>query len=25
MCVAVEDYRQLRRVELEPSAVLQAF
>ena len=25
MCVAVEDYLQLRRVELEPSAVLQAF
>jgi hypothetical protein len=25
MCIAVEDYRQLRRVELEPSAVLQAF
>ena len=25
MCVAVEDYLKLRRAELEPSAVLQAF
>ena len=25
MCVAVEDYLKLRRTELEPSAVLQAF
>jgi hypothetical protein len=25
MCIAVEDYLKLRRAEIEPSAVLQAF
>lgn len=25
MCISVEDYLKLRRAELEPSAVLQAF